>query len=289
MRSLSDGAKSNKTDRRQQHRDRNKSKFLTLSLSVSEPQVNKCAGRKMSSRKSPLGKARSEDNCSCGCENSEAVTSSPDLISASDLSDVDVENEVEEIDEGCYILQTRIIKEIVRSASSAEKSTPSSSPTSNEVTSIEKQVIYIDSVDSGRSSDSGTHQSWGTTSSSTSSASSGGPASPTTATSSTKSNGSGVQIVPHNFCDYLGSIKRPPPAQTTGSEGHVAASKPEMEVYASLGRGQNTEVRRKQHMRRVIVQRQMASSNKVKQSCRKICWHELIFCMVFSGYRLRSI
>ena len=77
--------------------------------------------------------------------------------------------------------------------------------------------IYIDSVDSGRSSDTGTHQSW--------SSSSG---------SSTKSRGEKkksaekspkeVQIVPHNFCDYLGSIKRRISPTSTASSSYASMS-----------------------------------------------------------------
>ena len=94
------------------------------------------------------------------------------------------------------------------------------------------RCIYIDSVDSGRSSDTGTHQSWtsstgSSTKSSTKSASdsgvagaSGAPGAIAGATSVTSPGGNNnpnnVQIVPHTFCDYLGSIKRRISPSSTG-------------------------------------------------------------------------
>ena len=94
------------------------------------------------------------------------------------------------------------------------------------------RCIYIDSVDSGRSSDTGTHQSWtsstgSSTKSSTKSASdsgvagaSGAPGAIAGAASVTgpggNNNPNNVQIVPHTFCDYLGSIKRRISPSSTG-------------------------------------------------------------------------
>ena len=94
------------------------------------------------------------------------------------------------------------------------------------------RCIYIDSVDSGRSSDTGTHQSWtsstgSSTKSSTKSASdsgvagaSGAPGAIAGAASVTSPGGNNnpnnVQIVPHTFCDYLGSIKRRISPSSTG-------------------------------------------------------------------------
>ena len=86
------------------------------------------------------------------------------------------------------------------------------------------RCIYIDSVDSGRSSDTGTHQSWtsssgSSTKSSTKSASDSGAsagASSGAGTSGGPANPNNVQIVPHTFCDYLGSIKRRISPSSTG-------------------------------------------------------------------------
>ena len=89
------------------------------------------------------------------------------------------------------------------------------------------RCIYIDSVDSGRSSDTGTHQSWtsssgSSTKSSTKSASDSAKAAATGAASSAPAaagginNPNNVQIVPHTFCDYLGSIKRRISPSSTG-------------------------------------------------------------------------
>ena len=88
----------------------------------------------------------------------------------------------------------------------------------------ESRCIYIDSVDSGRSSDTGTHQSWtsssgSSTKSSTKSASDSGAsagASSGAGTSGGPANPNNVQIVPHTFCDYLGSIKRRISPSSTG-------------------------------------------------------------------------
>ena len=84
-------------------------------------------------------------------------------------------------------------------------------------------------MDSGRSSDTGTHQSWtsstgSSTKSSTKSASDSGVAGAPGATAGATSvtgpgginNPNNVQIVPHTFCDYLGSIKRRISPSSTG-------------------------------------------------------------------------
>ena len=90
------------------------------------------------------------------------------------------------------------------------------------------RCIYIDSVDSGRSSDTGTHQSWtsssgSSTKSSTKSASDSAKAAAATGAASSAAAAAGginnpnnVQIVPHTFCDYLGSIKRRISPSSTG-------------------------------------------------------------------------
>ena len=98
------------------------------------------------------------------------------------------------------------------------------------------RCIYIDSVDSGRSSDTGTHQSW--TSSTSSNKSSNGnsknsESSNNRSSSNNKNNTSSssspgdphnkVQIVNHNFCDYLGSVKRNGPKGSTVPMGSSAA------------------------------------------------------------------
>ncbi len=75
------------------------------------------------------------------------------------------------------------------------------------------RCIYIDSVDSGRSSDTGTHQSW--------SSSSGSSTKSSKSSSKFKSN---VQIVPHTFCDYLGSIKRRISPTSTASSSYASMS-----------------------------------------------------------------
>ena len=97
------------------------------------------------------------------------------------------------------------------------------------------RCIYIDSVDSGRSSDTGTHQSW--TSSTSSNKSSNGnsknsESSNNRSSSNNKNNTSSssspgdphnkVQIVNHNFCDYLGSVKRNGPMGCTVPTGSSA-------------------------------------------------------------------
>ena len=96
------------------------------------------------------------------------------------------------------------------------------------------RCIYIDSVDSGRSSDTGTHQSW--TSSTSSNKSSNGNSknseSSNNRSSNNKNNTSSssspgdpynkVQIVNHNFCDYLGSVKRNGPMGCTVPKGSSA-------------------------------------------------------------------
>ena len=111
------------------------------------------------------------------------------------------------------------------------------------------RCIYIDSVDSGRSSDTGTHQSWTSSTSSTKSSSGNSKnsnsessknrssssnnnnnnnSSGTASSSSSSSHGdphNKVQIVNHNFCDYLGSVKRNGPMGCTvpkGSSAHQA-------------------------------------------------------------------
>ena len=98
------------------------------------------------------------------------------------------------------------------------------------------RCIYIDSVDSGRSSDTGTHQSW--TSSTSSNKSSNGKDSKNNSESSNRSSNNNnnsvssssspgdphnkVQIVNHNFCDYLGSVKRNGPTGKTVPTGSSA-------------------------------------------------------------------
>ena len=97
------------------------------------------------------------------------------------------------------------------------------------------RCIYIDSVDSGRSSDTGTHQSW--TSSTSSNKSSNGKDSKNSESSNRSSNNNNnsvssssspgdphnkVQIVNHNFCDYLGSVKRNGPTGKTVPTGSSA-------------------------------------------------------------------
>ena len=105
------------------------------------------------------------------------------------------------------------------------------------------RCIYIDSVDSGRSSDTGTHQSWTSSTSSTKSSSgnsknSNSESSKNRSSSSNNNNSSGnassssssshgdphnkVQIVNHNFCDYLGSVKRNGPMGCTVPKGSSA-------------------------------------------------------------------
>ena len=106
------------------------------------------------------------------------------------------------------------------------------------------RCIYIDSVDSGRSSDTGTHQSWTSSTSSTKSSSgnsknSNSESSKNRSSSSNNNNNSSgtassssssshkdphnkVQIVNHNFCDYLGSVKRNGPLGCTVPTGSSA-------------------------------------------------------------------
>ena len=100
-------------------------------------------------------------------------------------------------------------------------SQPNTSSDDNDVVDSPQSpnCIYIDSVDSGRSSDTGTHQSWSSSSgSSTKSRSEKGKK------SAAEKIQKEVQIVPHNFCDYLGSIKRRISPTSTASSSYASMS-----------------------------------------------------------------
>ena len=99
-----------------------------------------------------------------------------------------------------------------------DESHPNTDDNDEVVDSSSPRCIYIDSVDSGRSSDTGTHQSWTSSSGSSTKSCNGN------AKNSSKSKNSNVQIVPHNFCDYLGSIKRRISPTSTASSSYASMS-----------------------------------------------------------------
>ena len=95
-------------------------------------------------------------------------------------------------------------------------------PDDNDVVDSNSRCIYIDSVDSGRSSDTGTHQSWSSSSGSSTKSRSGQDKKHQKSSAVNSSNP--VQIVPHNFCDYLGSIKRRISPTSTASSSYASMS-----------------------------------------------------------------
>jgi hypothetical protein len=147
--------------------------------------------------------------------------------------------------------------EAVNAANNPSSISPgSNSPSDMIMTGGLSKCIYIDSVDSGRSSDTGTHQSWTSSSSSTKSSTKSHEVNDVPEISSNHAGGSVVQIVPHTFCDYLGTIKK----QQQQHHDSLPTSTVSSDGYASMT---HSCQRRRRLMNKLVIEK-ADSSNKVR-------------------------